>query len=197
MVKLHFALVRADNADNIVEKVIDSHGKIVAGATVVLVYSTGIFEVENGRYPYLNRPRTTNAKGYLRFTPHKGPYRLLILSHDGYADLKQNQLPKSRVIRLTPWAGIIGRVLVGGKPPVTHRRVTADWIDVASASSKYPEIMICSRTLSNANGDFIFKRIPAGNVTLSWNSSGTPVRIKPGALLQVNLNLRPGADRKP
>ena len=202
LVDMHFALARAAN---IVEQIINSQGRPVAGATAVIVQSGPLpASIINGQYPYLDRQRTTtSAKGYLRFPPQRGKFRLLVLSRHGYADLRENQLPKSGVIRLIPWAKIIGHLTVGGKP-VARWPVTSGWFDYRPPgfNSPNPEIWMSSQTRSDRAGNFVLERIPAGKVQVSMyrmpvggpSTAGIPnseiksLNIQPGQVVHVSLS---------
>ncbi len=200
VVHMRFAMVRAPT---LLVKIINNHSRPVGGATAVIVQaSSWPFNVVNGRYPYLDQQRmVSNAKGYVRFVPQRGKFRLLVVSRQGYADLRQNQLPKSGVVRLIPWAKIIGHVAIGGTP-VAEWRVTSNWRDFVGPgfNSSNPEIWMSSDTKSDHAGNFVLKRIPEGRVRVSMykrppgpNTAGIPggemkwINIKPGQIVHVSL----------
>ncbi len=204
LVDMHFALVRAAS---IVEKIINNRGRPVEGATAVIAQAgPWPLNIINGRYPYFDRQRTvTNAKGYLNFPPQRGKFRLLVLSRQGYADLRENQLPKSGIIRLIPWAKIIGHLTVGGKP-LAGWRVTSNWSDFVGSvfNPSNPEIWMSSHAKSDRTGNFVLKRVPAGRVQVSMEKMprGGPTNagipggeikwlpikpVKPGQVVHVSL----------
>ncbi len=201
VVDMHFAMVRAPN---LVVKIINNRRRPVGGATAVIVQAGPVpFTIANGRYPYLDRERlVSNAKGYVRFPPQRGKFRLLVLARQGYADLGENQLPKSGVVRLIPWAKIIGHVVVGGTP-VAGWPATSAWRDFVGSgfNSSNPEIWMSSDTRSDHAGNFVLTHIPEGRVRVSMykmppgpNTTGIPgseikwLHIKPGQVVHVSLS---------
>ncbi len=200
-VDLHFAMLPASN---LVEKIIDFQGHPVANVKARIVRAGLPLNVFGGHTVSSNCEHAiSDAEGNLNFPAPIGRFRLLILAKQGYADIKNDRLPKSGVIRLTRWARIVGKVTVGGKP-VTNWPITSQWLDspVADlANFSIPQICFLSTARTDGSGNFVLRHVPAGNVQVSMyrmprtgpTTAGIPggeikfVKIRAGTVVHISL----------
>jgi len=171
-------------------------GKPAAGANVVLgadreQFSLGRDGVLNayGRKEWLV---TTTADGKFSFKPRTGAQTIFIAHTSGWAEVPAEDLTRERAIELEPWATMSGRLVRSNGVAVAGERMALqmehDW------SVGTPFVNIQERPITDANGRFVFLRVPPGKLQLhrlvpsgAVPSSGwtyqlqTPVYSKPGA----------------
>ena len=176
--------------------VLQPDGKPAAGANVVLGSDREQFSLGKegvlsayGRKEWLV---TTAADGKFSFKPRTGARTIFIAHTSGWAEVPAEDLTRERSIELEPWAIMSGRLVRSNGVAVAGERMALqmdyDW-NVGT-----PFVNIQERPVTDANGKFVFLRVPPGKLRLHrlvptgpGPGSGatyqlqTPVYSKPGA----------------
>ena len=176
--------------------VLQPDGKPAVGANVVFGADREQFSLDRdgvlsayGRKEWL---ATTGADGKFSFKPRTGAQTIFIAHTSGWAEVPAQDLTRERSIELDPWAIMSGRLVRSNGVAVAGERMALqmehDW------SVGIPFVNIQERPTTDANGKFVFLRVPPGKLLLHRSvssgagpSSGwtyqlqTPVYSKPGA----------------
>ncbi len=147
------------------------------------------------------RVATTDARGHFAFSPHPGAISVAVLDDAGFAHVKLTDLPKTKEIRLVPWARISGKLRVGSSPGAHEP------IRLVSAPPPYqwfpremPAFSLLLAARTDADGAFTFDRVPPIMLELSHSpeiADGAPGLValtqsqrvvpKPGETLPITL----------
>jgi hypothetical protein len=176
--------------------VLQPDGKPAAGANVVLGADREQFSLgKDGALNSYGRKEwlvTTAADGKFSFKPRAGARTVFIGHASGWAEVPAEDLTRERSIELEPWAIMSGRLVRSNGVAVAGERMALqmerDW------NLGTPFVNIQERPTTDANGKFVFLRVPPGKLQLHrlvpMGPSGgsgasyqlqTPVYSKPGA----------------
>jgi protocatechuate 3,4-dioxygenase beta subunit len=171
--------------------ILQPSGKPAVGAHVVFgaareQYSLG----DDGKLSAYGRDewvQTTDSSGRFSFKP-RNDGRLVFVEHaSGWMQVEAEDFSRERTIDLQPWAVMSGRLVTTNGTPVANEKMALSM----DHSGELPFVNIQERPRTDANGNFIFRRVPPGKLQLhrlvpSGPSSHsyqlqTPVYNKPGA----------------
>jgi hypothetical protein len=176
--------------------VLQADGKPASGANVVLGAEREQFSLgKDGVLQAYGRKEwlvTTSADGKFSFKPRAGAKTIFIAHTSGWAEAPVEDFTRERSVELEPWAIMSGRLVRSNGVAVAGEKMALqmdhDW------STGIPFVNIQERPATDANGKFIFHRVPPGKLNLHRlvpiggpGSSGasyqlqTPVYSKPGA----------------
>jgi uncharacterized GH25 family protein len=173
--------------------VLRQDGKPAVGAHVVFGADREQFSLnaDGTLNAYRNKEllQTTGADGKFAFKPRNNGKMLFIEHSTGWAEVEAEDFTRERTIELQPWAVITGKLVTTNGAPVPNEKMALqmdhDW------QLAEPFVNIQERPTTDAQGRFIFKRVPPGKLQLnrlvpSGPSSHTyklqtPVFNKPGA----------------
>lgn len=187
--------ITVDRGRTLAGKVVDSTGRAVAGARV-LVGHTGVFGGV-GRFdePYLDRPGAiTDANGAFSIvggieTKSIGVSQLVVgADHSSYGRSLPvviptgTQNPSPVTLTLIECGSIVGRVTENGKPPLGGATIGAGWPEYGVAQT-------------DEDGAFVMSRIPAGAVALRVHGSRDmrvyqkTVEVEAGKATEVTIDI--------
>jgi hypothetical protein len=171
--------------------VVQPNGKPAVGAHIVFAAAREQFSLgDNGElnsYGLKEWVQTTDAAGKFSFKPRTDGALLFVEHRSGWAGVDAEDFTRERTIDLQPWAVMSGRLVTTNGTPVANEKMALT-MDLAGEA---PYVNIQERPRTDANGRFIFQRVPPGKLQLHRlvpagpNSHSyqlqTPVYNKPGA----------------
>jgi RNA polymerase sigma factor (sigma-70 family) len=180
-------LTRGEWVEGVVRRL---DGAPLSGAEVIVVTVNGIHISGGKTYQREYHPHLlTGADGRYSFSPPAGPYRLIALHDQGYAEAASQQLAELRGLTIAPWGRIEGTLRVGGKP-LAHEIVIAS-LDEERIDSVLG-VQNESRALTDENGRFVVERVTPGEANVHWQPKG-PGRTTPDRYYQpAFVNVLPG-----
>jgi hypothetical protein len=127
---------------------------------------------------------STDENGRFALPPDDEVTRVIAACADGYAEATPAALTAAPVMRLQPWGRIEGAYLSGGKP--TPGRALALGRSVGNRTYIGP---ITAET--DADGHFVFPKVPPGEFTLWWDEThnqfyAPPVQVRLGETAVVS-----------
>ncbi len=153
-----------ERADWVTAHVSDNAGRAATGARVFLAPRGASLSFENGDLEIDRRnilKETTDSNGRFSFPPQQGPFLLVVFHETGYAELTAEEVPESGEVILRPWARLQGEAWVRGEP-ASNYEISSRYSQPATADRPYLTYMVT--TSADAEGHFVFDRIPAGEV---------------------------------
>jgi hypothetical protein len=130
---------------------------------------------------------TTDTTGRFSFRPRSDGQLVFVEHTSGWAEVDAGDFSRERTIELQPWAVMSGRLVTTNGTPAANEKMA---LTMGHAGER-PFVNIQERPRTDANGRFIFKRVPPGKLQLhrlvpSGPNSATfqlqtPVYNKPGA----------------
>jgi len=130
---------------------------------------------------------TADGSGEFSFKPRNNGQTIFIEHASGWAEVDAENFTRERTIELEPWAIMTGRLVTTNGIPVANEKMALSM----DHDSGVPYVNIQERPKTDAQGRFIFKRVPPGKLQLhrlvpsGANSHmyqlQTPVFNKPGA----------------
>lgn len=114
--------IRLKKGADIVETLVTSDGKPLAGADVLVVNGSSQIIVEDGsptRQTFTIQTKT-DSNGHFRISPQAGEFRLMVVHDRGYAELEPKDLGSGRPIVVPPWARVEGIARIGSKLAAGH-----------------------------------------------------------------------------
>jgi beta-lactamase regulating signal transducer with metallopeptidase domain/uncharacterized GH25 family protein len=195
------------NADFVLHKgtgpsgvVLQPDGVPATNADVLLVCADSQQQPNLGYNGHLNSwPRQdlvikTDGKGHFAFTPRLGMQSVAAASPAGFAQVPVSSLATKPVITLKAYGEIKGVLERPGGPGTNE---TLDLAFVAPPGSTNQSISLNNSAHTDAGGRFEFKRVPPGNLEITYrvpvsengwqNSSLQRVSLKPGQTLEVSI----------
>ncbi len=182
---------------------------IATPARWVGVYNNG--EGLDGRSPILR----SDADGGFHLPPQRDTYAVIVIHEKGWAHVSQRQIEASPQITLQPWARIKGTIRMEGDrqseqqvglafdhvdgsrlplPRHSHLEYLTGEAVEYTTNRGVPAVMYGYYTKPNAEGEFVFDRVFAGDVRVSrfapplWKDSHTvEVRTAPGEVAEVQV----------
>jgi thiol-disulfide isomerase/thioredoxin len=204
--------------------VLTPDGKPATNATVVMATSKQHQMIDNGRIqgrePYAIK---TDKEGkfkfaYIDFKKERrsdqnfpsdvkvSDYSICILHDSGFCRLSQNEMEttfKEKPIALEKWGRIEGTVYKGTKPAENVRLMFAPRFSEQGSSTWEPMVSWHNSVLSDGNGQFVFKQVPAvsglvqqgvpiGKSSVTY-TGGMKIDVRPGETTTVKI----GGDGRP
>ncbi len=191
--------VRLEKGDWVTGVVLGQNGAPLAGAEVIVAGIPGIHLSGGKNYQRDFHPHMlTTGDGRFEFSPPAGPYRLVALHNQGYAEATGEEVAGSHALTVAPWGRIEGTLRVGGKP-LAHQTIIATLDDQRIDLGGIP-LQNDSRTQTDDQGRFVMERVVPGEARVHWQpdfSRGrtTPdryyqapfVTVSPGQTVRVDL----------
>ena len=140
------------------------------------------------------RSTVTDDKGYFSFSPRVDDYAILVLTGDGFAQVKISDLERNPQVKLQPWGKVKGRLMIGSKPGA-HEDIS---LGLAFLPGEYhprnfAPLSLYLETTSDADGNFSFERVPPLNIEVYQSPKVTDQRTGPIPMSQtVSFALGPG-----
>jgi hypothetical protein len=103
----------------------------------------------------------TDRSGRFHFTPESSDFSLVITHSTGYAQYRPTPNTKRRTINLDPWTRVEGTYRAGGKPRA-KTPITIEQLELRPFRNSGPQIGWRYSTITDAEGRFVFERVPAG-----------------------------------
>ncbi len=190
----HFKLIKGTNING---TVVLPTGKPAPGAQIALTTGNNL-QVYNGRFRHHGNARiaTSDSAGKFSFPAECGQWRMLILHDSGYADIKSEQLKKSKVVTLTPWGRIEGIVKIGTKP-ASGAQMSAWQVERGQHFGKPMRVYWQYNANADKDGKFVFDRMMAAEFSvyrqiqcgpMRYTSSGsTRVTVASGKTLHMTI----------
>jgi hypothetical protein len=168
-------------------------GTPVAGAAVKIV-----LPLRTSRWPGskwgTGRGTTTDAQGRFGFPAQSDPYLVVVEHERGYVEATEAQLARGAELVLQPWGRIEGTVEIGPQ----HGAFETFQVEYAWATDQKPGLSHHATTKADAQGRFVFDRLPPGRTQLTRllpprrnDDAPAPefesrlLEIRPGAVVQV------------
>jgi thiol-disulfide isomerase/thioredoxin len=139
----------------------------------------------------------TDQAGRFSFAPDLDAFGVTVSDEAGFANVRVEDLPSSPEVRLQPWARVEGTLKIG-----THA-ASNETIRLADAYAPYanyprpvPPYMISVATTTDAEGRFVFPRVPPVEVKLFHAPKVGPAESRVLPITQItNLTLKAGETR--
>ena len=178
--------------------VLTPDGEPAAGADVVMALPNVYVNILNGRMnDYRDQPYTVvDAQGNFTLPSQKDPFKLIALHDSGVSIVVGEKLQSGQVIRLSPWAKIVGTVKIGSKP-AAQSELNLFYLD--STPYNDARFTISSTASADASGRFEFARVlpdaefqlsramPRRDGNGSLYTHGVTVKTRPGATENVSI----------
>lgn len=170
-------------------------GAPAAGAEVILCTPSQGAYIENGRNTGKGNSRfvETGSDGKFSFPAQTEAYLLAVIHDDGYAEVTAEELAAEPNITIEPWGRVEGVLRIGSqvgageKVSLGYRR---------PYKTGTPRIYYDCSTVTDANGDFAFDKLPPGKAQVGRKilsrqftgySYAEPVEVKPGQIVSVTI----------
>lgn len=141
--------------------VLKPDGQPVANVTVYLASAYGHTRIENLGVENTAPKALTDANGRFSFPPQKDGVAVMVFDAAGFAETPIDELLKSGEVHLQPFAKVEGKLMIGANP------ATDELVYLATAPAPYhwyplelPAYSITFTTHTDANGHFVFDRVP-------------------------------------
>jgi RNA polymerase sigma factor (sigma-70 family) len=159
--------VRLEKGDWVTGAVRGQRGEPLSGAEVIVAGFPGL-QISGGKAYQRNfhSHTVTDAGGQFAFSPPEGPYRLVALHNQGYAEASAEQVAGSHGLTLAPWGRIEGTLRVGGKP-LAHQTIVATLDDQRIDLGGIP-LQNDSRAQTDEQGRFVMERVVPGEARVHW-----------------------------
>jgi hypothetical protein len=175
-------------------------GEVAIGAKIVLI-KNGMFVGVDADGNFSGSPGMsvviTGPDGSFSIAQDEQAEALLIVHESGISQIPLVGWTNDRTVRLLPWVGARGRMLINDAP-AANERVVANRVMLGGT----PRGVYLNKfeTQTDAIGNFFFNKLPPGEVTLFWKvpvtgqgwtfSHGTPFGVGPGNESAVVYHLR-------
>ena len=185
---------------------VDSNGEPLPDVTVYLttmrdgVYVSNDLKVREQAYQGTKKAQT-DEHGRFSFEPQVDAYAVIVLADQGYAERTLADLQTDNQLRLQPWARVEGQLLIGSKPVASEIvRLGLAHVPYAYHPRNFPPISLFLNTTTDAEGRFVFERVPPIPVEVSHQpnvrdsqmgtipiSQNQKLQLEPGQTHKVNL----------
>ncbi|MBN1854368.1 MAG: redoxin family protein, partial [Pirellulales bacterium] len=178
--------------------VLDTDGKPVEMAEVLMATPTEDVEVGEGEYDFSNNQKTlTDAAGRFALPDSGMTFAVVAQADAGFAmaDFPADQ-HDAGTLRLRPWASVRGRFLDGGKP-VNEATIFVNLVRLNRLDE--PRVFTQEMQIkTDVDGRFEFPRVPPAPLNVSvylgpWRDEGfrsgpsVPLDLKPGQQVELDL----------
>ena len=151
-------------AKDILGTVVTPRGVPAVGAIVFRGTKTSGVVLENDRPALPDDQRAPMSKtdeiGRFMCRPTDGPFRLVAIHDNGYADVMSDSFSPDKPIKLRPWGRIEG-VVMRGAEPLADAEIVLE-AELAVNRDGRPNVWRTSKATSDANGRFVFPRVAPG-----------------------------------
>jgi hypothetical protein len=197
------------NADFILQRgsgpaglVISSNGQPVAKADVLLICDDSEqsgFDFEGHLNSWRNKEliTQTDTNGAFHFKPQLGMKSIAVAAPNGFTRISVEQLSSNPHIVLQPFGTIKG---VLHRPTGLGTNEDLDLSFVEADDQTRQRFSLANHTVTDGNGRFVFDRVPAGKLLISYrvkmNGNGwmepplQPVELAPGQTLEVDIKAK-------
>jgi len=144
------------------------------------------------------RKTHTDAAGRFSFRPQIDGFAIMVVDEAGYAEVPVGQLETNHEVRLQKYARIEGQLLIGSRPGTNESvRLGLAFIPYAYAPRQFPPLSLFLTTRTDANGKFVFERVPPVAVEVYHEPKVRDCRMGTIAQSQTTgFQLQPGETRR-
>ena len=185
-----------------VGQVVTTNGQPIAKADVLLICDDSEqagFDYEGHLNSWRNKEliTQTDTNGAFHFKPQLGMKSIAVAAPNGFTRIAVEQLQSDSHIVLQPFGTITG---VLHRPTGLGTNEDLDLSFVESDNQPYQRFNLANHTVTDGNGRFVFDRVPAGKLLISYrvkmNGNGwmapplQPVELAPGQTLEVDIKAK-------
>lgn len=138
----------------------------------------------------------TGPDGRLYFPPQREEYLLVAVADEGFAKVTDEEFESTGSMTLEPWGRVEGVVRIGGEAPAYEEVFLSS---KKKFKSGIPDVYYQYRAVTDAEGGFVFDKVPAGTVDVAFRrkhagavaySLVEPVEVVAGSTVTVSLGDR-------
>jgi peroxiredoxin len=143
------------------------------------------------------RSTITDQAGRFSFAPDLDAFGVLVADDAGFAEVRVADLQSSPQVRLQPWARVEGTLKIGAQPGSNETiRLGDAFAKFAYYPRPMPPYSITVATTTDADGRFVFPRVPPADVKVSQAPKVGPAASAQIPITQItNLTLKAGETR--
>lgn len=178
-VALNFRLRRAADLEGTLVK---SDGTPLANASLLMVTPGCQIFLEDGKIGSQTFVpiEKSNGNGHFDLPPHDGKFFVMVVSDEGYALLKPEDLAKSHRITIPPWGHVEGKALIGDAPAVDHKIEAYENIPMQNGrtdqmDSDFIGVNLRDASTTDASGHFALLHVPPGDaivgIKVEWREA--------------------------
>lgn len=197
-VSLNFRLKRAPDIEGTLVK---SDGTPLVNASLLVVTPGCQIFLQDGRVGSQTRVPIDkpDANGHFDLPPQDGKFFLMVVSDDGYALLKPENLGKSKQITIPPWGQVKGKASIGSAAAAGHLIWTYEYIPTDAEhpdrmDDDFMSVRMEEHVTVDSKGNFVIPRVPTGpavvGIQVVWGEAKRPGQI--GATQRVTVEVAPG-----
>ncbi|MEJ2702438.1 MAG: carboxypeptidase regulatory-like domain-containing protein, partial [Sedimentisphaerales bacterium] len=157
---------KLDKAAALPGTVLSPDGTPLPGADVVI--ATDWLHITNGKIDSRSSGQhlfhRTDSSGQFPFKTPIGPYAVVVLSEQGYAEVTPDEFTATRTITVSPWGRIEGTLRIGEQPGIDKFIV---FLPKSSRQREYPRIFFEYKVQTDEEGHFTFPKLPPGEGTVA------------------------------
>ncbi|HEX5245004.1 MAG TPA: M56 family metallopeptidase [Tepidisphaeraceae bacterium] len=139
-----------------------------------------------------------DANGHFDLGPQDGKYFLMVVSDEGYALLRPEDLGASKRITIPPWGRIEGKASIGSAPAAGQVIWAYGFIPSEGAHpgrmDDFMSVRMEEHVTIDSKGNFVIPRAPMGpavvGIQVIWGDAKRPEQI--GATQRVTVEVAPG-----
>lgn len=143
-----------------------------------------------------------DANGHFDLGPQDGKYFVMVVSEEGYALLRPEDLGASKRITIPPWGRIEGKASIGSAPAAGRVIWAYGYIPSEGARAgrmdDFMSVRMEEHVTVNSKGNFVIPRAPTGpavvGIQVTWGDAKRPEQI--GATQRVTVQVAPGKTNK-
>lgn len=168
-VSLDFHLKRVGDLEG---TLFTSDGKPLAGASVVMVTPGSQINIQGGKVGNgtFAPIELSDGSGHFKMTRRAGKFLLMVVSDEGFALLKPDELAKGGRIAVPPWGKIEGKAFIGSAPAAGHVIQVSGGIAEANQPKfldpDFNRVRMEDEATADANGQFVLARVVPGRRTV-------------------------------